>query len=33
MPEQILDKPGRISDLSILRDKRPLAGRFSEIGE
>jgi hypothetical protein len=33
IPEKILDKPGAISDLQSFTDKRPLAGRFSEIGE
>lgn len=32
IPDFILEKPGKISNLSQLRDSRPLAGRFSEIG-
>lgn len=33
IPDLILEKPGRISNFSKMRDTRPLAGRFSEIGE
>jgi hypothetical protein len=33
MPEKILEKPCHIKDLSIFIDKKPLAGKFSEIGE
>jgi len=33
IPEKILDKPGAIRNLNKLGDARPLAGRFSEIGE
>lgn len=33
IPDKILEKPGRLSNLTELRDSRPLAGRFSEIGE
>jgi len=31
-PEKIAMKPVHIADLNSLRDKKPLAGRFSEIG-
>ena len=33
VPDKILDKPGAIKDIKSLGDNRPLAGRFSEIGE
>lgn len=33
IPDKILDKPGRLTNLWQLNDGRPLAGRFSEIGE
>jgi hypothetical protein len=33
IPEKILEKPGAIRNLHSLTDKRPLAGRFSAIGE
>lgn len=33
IPDKILEKPGKIGNLTQLRDSRPLAGRFSEIGE
>lgn len=33
IPNKILEKPGYIKNLSELRDEKPLAGRFSEIGE
>ena len=33
IPEKILEKPGRIKDLSMFKDKKALAGKFSEIGE
>jgi hypothetical protein len=33
VPERILEKPGAIRNLRSLTDSRPLAGRFSEIGE
>lgn len=32
-PDKIVQKPGQILDLNKLRDSKPLAGRFSEIGE
>lgn len=31
--DYILEKPGKIKDIKTLGDSRPLAGRFSEIGE
>ncbi len=33
LPNKILDKPGNIKNLSEFMDERPLAGRFTEIGE
>ena len=33
VPEKILEKPNKIKDLSIYIDKKPLAGKFSEIGQ
>lgn len=31
--EKFLEKPNKISDLASLDTKKPMAGRFSEIGE
>lgn len=33
VPDKILEKPGQISDLSQFKTTKPLAGRFSEVGE
>ena len=33
LPNKILEKPGYIKNLKELKDEKPLAGRFSEIGE
>lgn len=33
IPEKILDKPGAITNLQQYTSKKPLAGRFGEIGE
>ena len=33
VPDKILEKPGRLTNLAQLKDSKPLAGRFSEIGE
>jgi len=32
-PDKILDKPGQITNLQQMKDSKPLAGRFSEIGQ
>lgn len=33
VPNYILEKPGYIKNLKELKDDKPLAGRFTEIGE
>ena len=33
VPEKILEKPGKIKNLESLKSNKPLAGKFSEIGE
>lgn len=33
IPDKILEKPGYIKNLNIFKSDKPLAGRFSEIGE
>lgn len=33
IPDKILEKPGLIKSLSAFKNEKPLAGRFSEIGE
>lgn len=33
IPDKILEKPNKIQNLNLYKNDKPLAGRFSEIGE